>query len=299
MKKTIYIAGPMQNCPLFNFPAFDAARDKLIAEGWNVISPADLDRAIGFHETFPASQINTAFLDEALKRDVDAILKSDAIYMLRGWKNSTGATAEYWLAKWRHIEIIEQPTPKIIAFTGKAGSGKNLAASLLPQGLEYGSWDEIAFAGPLKSMIHVLMGNLTHSHQAYRDHRDGINQPSKEEEIPHLRKSLRQIMQTLGTEWGREMVCDDLWIQCFRASVARIREFCPDANIVVTDLRFPNEEKCIREMGGTIIRIVRSSRKDVASHKSEEQPISADHVIYNDGSLEDLKVELDKIINTK
>jgi hypothetical protein len=106
-------------------------------------------------------------------------------------------------------------------------------------------------------------------------------------------------MQTLGTEWGREMVCDDLWIQCFRASVARIREFCPDANIVVTDLRFPNEEKCIREMGGTIIRIVRSSRKDVASHKSEEQPISADHVIYNDGSLEDLKVEVDKIINTK
>jgi len=294
MKKTIYIAGPMINCPLFNFPAFDVARDKLIAEGWNVISPADLDRANGFTEHTSSEFLTTRFQDEALKRDVEAILKSDAIYMLRGWKNSTGATAEYWLAKWRHIEIIEQPTPKIIAFTGRAGSGKDTAASLLER-----SWVIMAFAAPLKQMIRSLLSNLQHDNREAEKIALQLREFPKEEVIPYPGKSPRQLMQTLGTEWGREMVCDDLWIQCFKAGVARARGLYPDCNIAVTDLRFPNEEKCIREMGGTIIHIVHSSRKDVASHKSEEQPIFADHVIYNDGSLEDLKVELDKIINTK
>ncbi|MHB1850453.1 MAG: DUF4406 domain-containing protein, partial [Acidimicrobiales bacterium] len=47
----IYIAGPMRGVKDWNFPAFDAARDLLVAAGWEVVSPADLDRAGGFVET--------------------------------------------------------------------------------------------------------------------------------------------------------------------------------------------------------------------------------------------------------
>ena len=48
MSKRLYIAGPMRGIPQYNFPVFDAARDKAIALGWDAVSPADLDRANGF-----------------------------------------------------------------------------------------------------------------------------------------------------------------------------------------------------------------------------------------------------------
>jgi hypothetical protein len=40
----VYVAGPMTGYPGFNYGAFDEARDLLASEGWDVISPADLDR---------------------------------------------------------------------------------------------------------------------------------------------------------------------------------------------------------------------------------------------------------------
>lgn len=106
MKKQIYIAGPMTGRPSFNFAAFDAARDKLMAEGWQVVSPADLDRAVGFDPDF--GKVDKAFLESAMRRDIEAIMRVHAIYMLDGWEQSTGAKAELGLAKWRHIEVIYQ-----------------------------------------------------------------------------------------------------------------------------------------------------------------------------------------------
>ena len=44
----IYIAGPMRGYEKFNVPTFDLARDLWQEAGWNVISPADLDREHGF-----------------------------------------------------------------------------------------------------------------------------------------------------------------------------------------------------------------------------------------------------------
>lgn len=123
MKKTIYIAGPMRGKPLFNFPSFDAARDRLVADGWSVISPADMDREIGFDETksYPPTK---EFLDAAMARDIEAIKKSDAIYMLRGWKESTGATAEYHLARWKHIPIYEEEAEGILDEAIRITSGE-------------------------------------------------------------------------------------------------------------------------------------------------------------------------------
>lgn len=108
-KKTVYIAGPMRGFNNFNFDAFDAARDLLLAEGWNVISPADLDRATGFDPYGSLANPSREFLEAAMRRDVEAIMQADAIYMLNGWQKSTGAKAELALAKWRHIEILFEP----------------------------------------------------------------------------------------------------------------------------------------------------------------------------------------------
>lgn len=99
----------MRGKKYFNFPAFDDARDKLVMEGWNVISPADLDREIGF-DPYDWTDLNKIgfSLEAAIDRDVAALKKSDAIFMLDGWEKSTGARAEKALAEWMRLEVIYQ-----------------------------------------------------------------------------------------------------------------------------------------------------------------------------------------------
>ncbi|MCR9202680.1 MAG: DUF4406 domain-containing protein [Planctomycetaceae bacterium] len=113
--KTIYIAGPMRGFKHYNFPAFDDAKEELEAKGWKVISPADLDRDRGFdpttlpddHDWSSVDGLKHFKLEDAITEDVTAIRASDAIFMLPGWRQSTGATAVYHLAKWAGKEIHE------------------------------------------------------------------------------------------------------------------------------------------------------------------------------------------------
>lgn len=109
----------MRGIKHFNFPAFDAAKERLLLECSKVriISPADLDREIGFDETaFPTDydwidlkKIGFSIAD-AVDRDVAAIKQCTAVYMLNGWERSKGACAEKALAEWLGIEIMYEPT---------------------------------------------------------------------------------------------------------------------------------------------------------------------------------------------
>jgi len=112
-KKRIYIAGPMSGIYLFNFPAFDEARDRI--NRWPdrvAVSPADIDREYGFDPVSLPSDYDWNLLpesagtrDEILRRDINALLTCDSIFMLPGWENSTGAKAEFQLAKWAGLTI--------------------------------------------------------------------------------------------------------------------------------------------------------------------------------------------------
>jgi hypothetical protein len=103
-KTTCYIAGPMTGYPRFNFDAFDAARDVLLGDGFNVISPADLDREMGFDPDI--NEVTPMLIDEMQRRDVDAIFKCDMVFVLDGWEKSRGARAEISLANWRGIPVV-------------------------------------------------------------------------------------------------------------------------------------------------------------------------------------------------
>lgn len=108
----VYIAGPMRGHDQYNFPAFDAVAEELRDEGCEVVNPADLDRAAGFDpEDLPDDWDWNELPDgvdssEYADRDLDALATCDAIYMLPGWRRSTGATAEYAVAKWRGLMLI-------------------------------------------------------------------------------------------------------------------------------------------------------------------------------------------------
>jgi nucleoside 2-deoxyribosyltransferase len=114
MAQVIYIAGPMSGKPMLNFDAFDHAKDFLKEGGWDVISPADLNRFVHGWGEFPTEKQVAASQTKALTKeqrwqiiltDFSLLYQCDAIFMLHGWENSPGATAELGLAQFLGLEI--------------------------------------------------------------------------------------------------------------------------------------------------------------------------------------------------
>ncbi len=88
----------MRGRALWNFPAFDAAADCMRAMGWEVVSPAEIDRALGIVETDYPNLPSWWTLADAMRRDLAAICASDAICLLPGWEHSEGAARELRVA---------------------------------------------------------------------------------------------------------------------------------------------------------------------------------------------------------
>lgn len=104
-----YISGPMRGIPDYNFPLFDAAKAHMQEIGWEVISPADMDRELGM----PQCDLDSPqAAREFAARDLDALLslraeEGDAIVMLAGWEKSRGAKAEFFVAHWLGLRIVQ------------------------------------------------------------------------------------------------------------------------------------------------------------------------------------------------
>lgn len=172
-------------------------------------------------------------------------------------------------------------TRTLIAFTGLAGSGKSTAAKHLVDTLGF---QRIRFAGPLKDMMRAL--GLTEA---------GIEGDCKEVPCELLGgKTPRHAMQTLGTEWGRDLICQDLWIRAFNAALTKVPEGVP---VVVDDCRFPNEADAIVAAGGVLVRVVRpGAGAGAAGHSSEGQQLPAIGEIQNDVSLPTFLWQVDRIV---
>ena len=108
----------MRGLPFLNFPAFDGARDLGISLGYNIISPADMDRKIGIdpiNDPGCAECMETTsplLLQEIVRRDIEAILnldpqKNDGLAVLPDWQNSTGASAEVRLAVFKGLKLVD------------------------------------------------------------------------------------------------------------------------------------------------------------------------------------------------
>ena len=110
---TFYVAGPMRGYKDFNFPAFDEAAERGRRMGYNIISPADLDRKNGIDPlNKPGSgEAAEGHIENIIQRDIDAIMslqpeRGDGIAVLAGWTGSTGASAEVALARWLGLRVV-------------------------------------------------------------------------------------------------------------------------------------------------------------------------------------------------
>jgi len=113
-----YLAGPMRGYQAFNFPAFDEAAARGRSLGWHILSPAEMDRDIGFD---PLLDSLAGFdMNAAIDRDIAAIRSlskedGDAVVMLPGWEQSKGARAEKALAEWMGLRILDARTFEALA----------------------------------------------------------------------------------------------------------------------------------------------------------------------------------------
>lgn len=140
----------------------------------------------------------------------------------------------------------------IIGLIGFAGSGKGTAADFLVQKQGF---TKLAFADAVKDATAAIFGwprNLlegdTDESRKFRETKDEWWSERFEYDF-----SPRLALQMMGTEAGRDVFHSDLWIHALSKKISMYK------NVVIADVRFPNEIEAIRNMGGFIVRIKRGN----------------------------------------
>lgn len=212
----------------------------------------------------------------------------------------------------------------LIALVGFIGSGKDTVGKYLVE--EHGFRD-IAFADALKDTCAAIFGwdremldGKSPESRAWRDQVDpwwSVRLGNGFGPITNF--TPRWALQNIGTRVMRQHFDDNVWILNVERRIQMMQAvYGPTTKIVITDARFPNELDMVRRLNGRIARVRRgpdpewfeiakiaNNPADIYAeqaavilngkyrdvHESERawigQPV--DHLLDNDGSLEDLK----------
>jgi dephospho-CoA kinase len=108
----------------------------------------------------------------------------------------------------------------------------------------------------------------------------------------------RLMMQKIGTEIIRKQVSENFWVN---KMVNKIKNIPSDKLIIIHDVRFLNEYDMVRFFHGKMIRITRAgldenSEENKHLSETEQDLIPSDVEIVNDGTIEDLKIKLSKVV---
>jgi hypothetical protein len=180
--------------------------------------------------------------------------------------------------------------PRIIALYSHAPqSGKTTVARHLAYRHGY---TPIKFAEPIKAMVSTL---LDYTSLSYDRIFEAIEGRDKERRIGELGgTTARRMLQTLGVEWGRKCIDENIWANLLVERVAH-----DNIKYVIDDLRFPNEMAALRKLVG--VKFWRVDRSDIElnhGHASDGllDGMQFDTRIQNDGSLEQLHKQIDEAL---
>ena len=165
----------------------------------------------------------------------------------------------------------------IVGVHGPLNGGKDTVATLI-QEIYPGKFNRYAFAKPIKEACQIMFGFSSYQIE---------DRVIKEEIDPFWGFSPRKVMQLLGTEYGRDMLRKDVWIQRARLEVEINKK--KNLHTIITDVRFENEAEWVRSENAILIRLKVPNliRDEKYSHASEAGITEAfeDLNIINDKDL--------------
>jgi len=197
----------------------------------------------------------------------------------------------------------------IIGICGLIGAGKDTAADYLV------NWHEFkrdSFAATLKDAASAVFGwdreLLEGRTKTAREWREQLDWWWADRlDMPEL--TPRWVLQNWGTDLFRNHFHQDIWIASLENKLRNAKD-----DIVITDCRFLNEVDAIRRAGGRVIRIVRGpdpewfefakrnpglmSSTYPSVHASEYSwaPTEFDHIVENNGTIDELYKELKNLV---
>lgn len=189
-----------------------------------------------------------------------------------------GCDSRYFLLAYEPLEnLMVKKDTLVIGLTGKAQSGKTTFSDYLYSKLGKDCSALTSFAEPIKEMLKIIG---VEDVDAY-----------KTKNHPILGITSRIMMQSLGTEWGRNTVYEDIWVD-----IAKSKGVGKEI-LIISDVRFENEAKYVRD-NGILIHLEGRGGIDT-KHKSESgiDFLLGDFFIRNNKDKERLYSQADSLLN--
>ena len=210
----------------------------------------------------------------------------------------------------------------IVGFVGFIGCGKDTAADYL---VNFHGFRRDSFANTLKDAVASIFGwdrtlleGRTNEARVWREQVD--TWWAEKLEIPYL--TPRWVLQYWGTDVLRNNFHNNIWIASLENKLRKTKD-----NIVISDVRFPNEIDAIKQAGGIIVRIKRGADpnwfvhaeilnqgpgapsyqeakeyiEQAKIHASEYSWVGSkvDYEITNDGAIDDLFQQIKRFLPNK
>lgn len=186
----------------------------------------------------------------------------------------------------------DSPMSRLIGFSGYARAGKDTAVQVL----HTEGYQRVAFADIMRDFLYTLNpvvgeDSRKDSYMRVADVIDRVGWDGYKES--YWGKEIRELMQRLGTDCGRNLLGDNIWVD------SAFSNLDPDGRYAFADCRFVNEANAIRERGGLVIRIERPGIGPANAHPSETSldGYDFDHVVQNNDSHEVLRQKLVRLIH--
>lgn len=194
---------------------------------------------------------------------------------------------------------INMRLPPVVGFAGPQGSGKDTCGEILAKNFNY---LKAAFAEPVRVSLYALNPLVELDNGIVARLRTIVDQIGWDS-AKRNSKDLRQLMQRMGTEAGRDIHGKDCWIRIASRLLANVTLDAVEQRVAwkrtcFCDVRFPNEVEFIKASGGIIIYVQKNDvPAQVANHRSEQYNVldDADFILYNNGSISDLIPEIRNI----
>jgi len=166
---------------------------------------------------------------------------------------------------------------RVIGLAGYPGVGKDEVAKILANFIE--DTAVISFADPLRKIVGVLEGIAPQALKL----QEVKARPSRLN--PSL--SRRQVLELIGTEGGRELISDSIWVDLMGFKLTALESQNYDL-VVIPDVRFINEIAMVKAFDGEVIWIDRPGCVSTGHKSSQDISGFCDNTFSNNSTINDL-----------